>query len=239
MSGKVPAQTTAKMVIASAKRLMELRQVCLNSSRIAEISVPAWPIPIHQTKLMIAKPHAPGMVTPQMPTPLSNSQVMPMTTPVAMPRADDQPEKPAERRVRRQHDARDLLRDRLEACGPGAMTAYSPVIGIDHRDRALHSGVVKRTFGSHLCQLRLIRVDNAGRVGRTGAEVQVRQHRVVTFGPAFNHRRPCCLRIVQVAEDDRSQLGMPAGMPSRFRRRLMGRFSLSASIFTASMRWMQ
>ena len=29
--------------------------------RIAEISVPAWPIPIHQTKLMIAKPHPTGI----------------------------------------------------------------------------------------------------------------------------------------------------------------------------------
>src|ERR1700761_8098598 len=40
-TGKRPAQHTAKIVIASAKRLMELRQVCLNSSRMAEIRVPA------------------------------------------------------------------------------------------------------------------------------------------------------------------------------------------------------
>ena len=39
---------------------------------------------------------------------------MPMTTPVAMPAADDQAEEPAERRVRREHDAGDLLRDRFE-----------------------------------------------------------------------------------------------------------------------------
>ena len=75
ISGNMPAQTTAKIVIASAKRLIELRQVCLNSSRMAEISVPAWPIPIHHTKLMMAKPQATGMVTPQMPTPFRNSQV--------------------------------------------------------------------------------------------------------------------------------------------------------------------
>ena len=48
--------------MASAKRLMELRQVCRSSSRMAEISVPAWPIPIHQTKLTMAKPHAHGNV---------------------------------------------------------------------------------------------------------------------------------------------------------------------------------
>ena len=57
----MPAQTTAKMVMASAKRLMELRQPCLKSSRMAEISVPAWPMPIHQTKLMMAKPQATGL----------------------------------------------------------------------------------------------------------------------------------------------------------------------------------
>ena len=35
------------------------------------MNVPAWPIPIHQTKFMIAKPHATGILTPQMPTPLN------------------------------------------------------------------------------------------------------------------------------------------------------------------------
>ena len=32
--------------------------------------MPAWPMPIHQTKLMIAKPQPTGMLTPQMPMPL-------------------------------------------------------------------------------------------------------------------------------------------------------------------------
>src|ERR1039458_10163926 len=71
----MPAQTTAKMVMASAKRLMELRQPCLNSSRMAEMSVPAWPMPIHQTKLMMANPQPTGMSRPQIPTPFRNSQV--------------------------------------------------------------------------------------------------------------------------------------------------------------------
>jgi len=35
----MPAQATANSVIASAKRLIEVRQVCFSSSRIAEISV--------------------------------------------------------------------------------------------------------------------------------------------------------------------------------------------------------
>src|ERR1700723_2621473 len=75
ISGNMPAQTTAKMVMASAKRLIELRHCCLKSSRMAEISVPAWPIPIHHTKLTMAKPHPTGMSRPQMPTPFRNSQV--------------------------------------------------------------------------------------------------------------------------------------------------------------------
>ena len=69
ISGNSPAQATANRVIASAKRLIEVRHFCLKRSRIAEISVPAWPMPIHQTKLTIAKPQATGMLTPQMPTP--------------------------------------------------------------------------------------------------------------------------------------------------------------------------
>ena len=36
---------------------------------MAEISVPAWPIPIHQTKLVIAKAQATGILIPHIPTP--------------------------------------------------------------------------------------------------------------------------------------------------------------------------
>ena len=44
--------------MASAKRLIELRHDCRSRSRMAEIRVPAWPIPIHQTKLTMANPQA-------------------------------------------------------------------------------------------------------------------------------------------------------------------------------------
>src|SRR3954454_15943280 len=71
----MPAQATANSVIASAKRLIEVRHSWRKSSRMAEISVPAWPMPIHQTKLMMAKPQPTGQLTPQIPTPLMNSQV--------------------------------------------------------------------------------------------------------------------------------------------------------------------
>ena len=45
----MPAIATANSVIASAKRLIEPRHCCRVSSSMAEISVPALPIPIHQT----------------------------------------------------------------------------------------------------------------------------------------------------------------------------------------------
>ncbi len=44
-----PAIATANSVIASAKRLIDPRHFWRVSSSIAEISVPALPIPIHQT----------------------------------------------------------------------------------------------------------------------------------------------------------------------------------------------
>ena len=70
----MPAQATAKSVIASAKRLMEVRHFWFKRNKIAEMSVPAWPIPIHHTKLTIANPQPMGMLMPQMPTPLMISQ---------------------------------------------------------------------------------------------------------------------------------------------------------------------
>src|SRR3954471_19137603 len=46
-SGKMPAHATANSVIASAKRLMDVRHDWRSRRRMAEISVPAWPMPIH------------------------------------------------------------------------------------------------------------------------------------------------------------------------------------------------
>src|SRR6476469_3219067 len=71
MSGNMPAQATANNVIASAKRLIEVRHVCLSSSRIAEMSVPAWPMPIHHTKLVISNAQPIGMLLRQTPLPLA------------------------------------------------------------------------------------------------------------------------------------------------------------------------
>ncbi len=72
-SGNIAAHATAKSVIASAKRLIDVRHCCRKSSRIAEIRVPAWPIPIHQTKLMMSNAQPTGMLLPQMPMPVNSS----------------------------------------------------------------------------------------------------------------------------------------------------------------------
>ena len=65
----MPAQMTAKIVMASANRLMAVRHRCRNRNRIALMSVPAWPIPTQNTKFTIGKPHMTGFMLPQTPTP--------------------------------------------------------------------------------------------------------------------------------------------------------------------------
>ena len=65
----MPAQTTAKIVIASANRLIEVRHFCRSRNRIAEIRVPACPMPTQKTKLTIAQPQPTGMLRPHTPVP--------------------------------------------------------------------------------------------------------------------------------------------------------------------------
>src|SRR5258708_25143690 len=68
------AQATAKIVIASAKRLIDVRHCWRRRSKTAEISVAAWPMPAHHTKLTMSQPQATGSLMPQMPMPLRKSQ---------------------------------------------------------------------------------------------------------------------------------------------------------------------
>jgi len=63
---------TAKMVIASADRLIDVRQRWRKSSRIAEISVPAWPMPTQKTKLVMSKAQPTVRLRPQTPIPFQN-----------------------------------------------------------------------------------------------------------------------------------------------------------------------
>src|SRR5713101_8328172 len=70
----MPAHITAKIVMASAARFTPVRQRCRSRKRIAEIRVPAWPMPIHQTKLTMSHAHITGCMFPQTPTPVEICQ---------------------------------------------------------------------------------------------------------------------------------------------------------------------
>ena len=60
MPGKIAAQITAKSVIASAARLIDVRHFWRSKNKIAEISVPACPIPIQKTKLVMSQAQPTG-----------------------------------------------------------------------------------------------------------------------------------------------------------------------------------
>src|SRR5688500_13118445 len=61
------------MVIASAERLIEGRHVWRKRKRIAEMSVPACPIPTQNTKFVISHAKPTGTLRPQTPIPSQNS----------------------------------------------------------------------------------------------------------------------------------------------------------------------
>ena len=82
-AGKIPAHITAKIVIASAALLIDVRQFCLVRKRIAEIRVPAWPMPIQNTKFTIGQPHITRLVFPHTPTPVLTRYINPPPTPIA------------------------------------------------------------------------------------------------------------------------------------------------------------
>ena len=67
------AHMTAKIVIASAARLIDVRHFWRNRKRIAEISVPAWPMPTQNTKLVMSQAQPTGTLRPQTPMPSQNS----------------------------------------------------------------------------------------------------------------------------------------------------------------------
>ena len=127
----MPAQATANSVMASAKRLMEFRQRWLSSSRMAEISVPAWPIPIHHTKLVMANPHITGVRMPQMPTPLASSTATDSRKSSSRANADGERGEPEQRGLSGQHHAGDLVGDRAEG------VAGRDDLGVDGRSATL------------------------------------------------------------------------------------------------------
>ena len=66
---------TANSVIASAERLIDVRHFCRNKYKMAEMSVPAWPIPIQKTKLVMSQAQPMGRLLPHTPMPVQTRKV--------------------------------------------------------------------------------------------------------------------------------------------------------------------
>ena len=81
---------------------------------MAEISVPAWPIPIHQTKLVMANPQPTGIWMPQMPTPLANSSATDHRNSSSSANPTAKHANQNDRRAAGQHHGSDLVGDRAE-----------------------------------------------------------------------------------------------------------------------------
>src|SRR6516165_6276938 len=69
MIGNMAPIISEKTVITSAHRVTGRRQVALTRRRIAEISVPAWLMPIQNTKLVMSNAQNTGQLRPQTPMP--------------------------------------------------------------------------------------------------------------------------------------------------------------------------
>jgi len=57
--------------MASALRFTLVRQRCRSRKRIAEISVPAWPMPTQKTKFVMSKAQPTVLFRPQVPMPVA------------------------------------------------------------------------------------------------------------------------------------------------------------------------
>src|ERR1700730_7911251 len=88
---------------------------------MAEMSVPAWPIPIHHTKLTMAKPQPTGMLMPQIPTPLIMSQATAMVITITNEKATVKPTtQPSD--VGRVKTIEEILSVTEASVCPGSMT---------------------------------------------------------------------------------------------------------------------
>src|ERR1035441_10372218 len=188
MSGNIPAQTTANMVMASAKRLMELRQPCLKRRRIAEINVPAWPIPIHQSKQLIRKSH----------TTATRSAV---ATLPAMPKNMNQPSG-----VCGVSTIREIFSVTDLKVWPGPMTRNSPVAGSTPGSVVFTSlvAIVNLTLCRCVFHRRFfefgVRINDRGHIRGRGAVVEIGKHLVAALvGAKFCNP---ALLVVDVAEGD-------------------------------------
>ena len=194
----MPAQATANKVMASAKRLMELRQCWLSSSRIAEISVPAWPIPIHQTKFVIAKPHITGVANaPDAYAFGEQHRHRPAGTAAADPRPTVKPANQNERRLLGEDDGGDLIGDRAEGIARSDDLFRPPADRLPRGSSAM----------AYALDLR-IRIAQGRQIRGARPRVEVGQQCVIPFiGFQLGH---AAVLVVDIAEDDR--LGRASGL---------------------------
>ena len=108
---------TAKMVIASAERLIDVRHFWRKRKRIAEISVPACPIPTQNTKFVMSHAQPTGTLRPQMPIPSQKSHETATPRRPRQRERRDEEEPPADRCPPLDR-LRDDLGDRVEVRRP-------------------------------------------------------------------------------------------------------------------------
>src|SRR5436305_10579804 len=216
----MPAQATANSVIASAKRLIEVRHSWRKSRRMAEISVPAWPMPIHQTKLMIAKPQPAGRWRRQRPTPWASSQVTAVRNIIS-------PEKAAAKPTSH-HCGVCLVRMTslilsvtVPAVWPGATIGAWSGFTVAGSPGLFSSVAMLSSLGRVRLAQRGARIAQLREIGGARARVDVLEQPVVErIGLQLRHLR---LRVVDVAEDDRPRRAalLAGGLEPVRRDRLM------------------
>ena len=69
MMGNMPPIISANTVMTSAQRVTGRRHVALAMRKMAEISVPAWLMPIQNTKFVMSNAQKTGRLMPQTPMP--------------------------------------------------------------------------------------------------------------------------------------------------------------------------
>ena len=228
---------TAKIVIASAKRLMRSASCLARSrNRMAEISVPAWPMPIQKTKLVMSNAQPTGLLLPQTPMPVRDQVADQRDEHAQQRRRDRKRHVPGGAAARPLDDARRRLgrptrnrRRPAHAAGPS---------------RRRPASCRRRWYASHACRPLCVRVPGSdcairGQVRRPRLDVQLGQHRrsrarvVRASRDSAASRRPGRRRRSR-------RSGRPAGRPSRSRRRAIGRaVVLARSIFAAWIRCTQ
>src|SRR6266702_780421 len=167
--------------MASAKRLIEVRHSWRSSRRMAEIRVPAWPMPIHHTKLMMSKPQPTGTLGPQTPIPLKSRK----------PRARSRSWRRAKPAAKPSHHPRGALRWRtmvliLSVTVPKVWPG--PTMGCSAWGELAMAGHVG------------VRVPDRGQIGGAGPGHELGQEAVVAG--ARLQLRDAAPRVVHVPEHD-------------------------------------